>query len=195
MEQSKDIPLRKKRYLLRDSDRSGFTHRNIELVLDNGFLVSPDEYDAPPPSNRLYPDEGGVSPGDVRADPTDYGLQTNQIPHVQVMEASGTITLDRGVDNAGQYDYNKSTVYVAGSNASVTLTSNPQIAASFQSDFLVVQGAGSSVILSNGNGLRLYSSILRLDSGSLVSFIYDSTGGIWCETSRMGPNYAPLGVF
>jgi hypothetical protein len=193
MEQSKSIPLRKKKYLLRDSDRSGFTHRNVELFNDNGHLVAGDEIDAPPPSNRLYPDEGGVSFGDVRSNPTDYSVQTHET--VQYLNTASTITLNHGVDNAGQYTYNKSIVYVSGSNSEVTLDSDPQIVASVQADFLTIQGAGSSVILVNGSGLRLYTNFLRLDSGSLVTFFYDATGGLWCETSRMAPNYALTGEF
>jgi len=193
MEQSKGIPLRKKRYLLRDSDRSGFTHRNVELIYDNGSLVSGDELDAPPPSNKLYPDEGGISHGDVRANSTDYSVQTHET--LQVLNTAGTITLNRGVDNAGAYNSMKSIVYVSGSNSEVTLSSNPQISASYQGDFLVVQGAGSAILLRNGSGVRLYSSFLRLDSGSMATFFYDATGGVWCETSRMAPNFASMGEF
>jgi hypothetical protein len=193
MEQSKGIPLRKKKYLLRDSDRSGFTHRNVELFNDNGHLVSSDEFDAPPPSNRLYPDEGGVSFGDVRSNPTDYSNQTPST--VQYLNTASTISLNHGVDNAGAYTFNKSIVYVSGSNETIVLDSDPQISASVQSDILTIQGAGSSVILKNGSGLRLYSNILRLDSGSLVTFFYDATGGLWCETSRMAPNFALTGEF
>ena len=193
MDQSKGIPLRKKKYLLRDSDRSGFTHRNVELFSDNGSLVAGDEFDAPPPSNRLYPDEGGVSPGDVRSNPTDYSVQTHVT--VQSLNTASQITLNKGVDNAGQYTFNKSQVYVTGSNSAVALSSNPQIVASFHGDFVTIQGVGSSVVLNNGNGLRLYSDILRLDSGSLVTFIYDTTGSLWCETSRQSPNFALTGEF
>jgi hypothetical protein len=193
MEQSKGIPLRKKKFLLRDSDRSGFTHRNVELFLDNGFLVAGDEFDAPPPSNKLYPDEGGVSPGDVRANPTDYSQQV--ATSVQYLVAASQINLNHQVDNAGQYTYNKSIVYVSGSNSAVTLSSNPQIVASVQSDILTIQGVGSSVLLTNGNGIRLYSNYLRLDSGSIVTFIYNSTDGLWCETSRQAPNFALTGEF
>lgn len=193
MEQFKGIPLRKKKFLLRDSDRSGFTHKNVELFLDNGSLVAGDEFDAPPPSNRLYPDEGGVSPGDVRNNPTDYSVQTHET--LQVLNTASTISLNHQVDNAGQYTFIKSIVYVAGSNNSVTLNSNPQIAASNHGDLLVVQGAGSSVILRNGSGLRLYTSFLTLNSGTLVTFIYDTGGAVWCETSRQAPNFALMGEF
>lgn len=193
MEQSKGIPLRKKKYLLRDSDRSGFTHRNVELFLDNGSLVAGDEVDAPPPSNKMYPDEGGVSPGDTRNNPTDYSVQTHET--VQNLAATSQIHLNHQVDNAGQYSFNKSMVYVAGSNNLVRLTSNPQIVPSVHGDILTVQGAGSAVVLVNGNGLRLYSSSLHLDSGSLVTFIYDTAGSLWCETSRQNPNFALMGEF
>ena len=195
MEQSKGIPLRKKKYLLRDSDRSGFTHKNIELFSDNGSLVSGDEYDAPPPSDRLYPGEGEVSPGDARSDYTYYGIQSSQIAVTQVVNTASTISLNRQVDNAGQYTSTKSVVYVAGSNEAVTLSSNPQIAVSEHADIITVNGAGSAVILRNGSGLRLYSSFLRLDSGSMATFIYNSTDSLWCETSRMSPNFALTGEF
>lgn len=193
MEQSKGIPLRKKRYLLRDSDRSGFTYKNIELVKDNGFLVGGDEIDAPPPSSRLYPDEGGLSPGDVRSDPTDYSVRTHET--LQVLNTASTISLNHQVDNAGNYTSIKSIVYVAGSNAQTILSSNPQIAASHDRDILVVQGAGSAVLLRNGSGLRLYTSFLTLNSGTLVTFIYDTGGAVWCETSRQAPNFALMGEF
>lgn len=194
MEQSRGIPLRKKRYLLRDSDRDGFTRKSIELFKDNGFLVGGDEIDAPPPSNRLYLDEGGVSPGDIRVNPTDYSVQTHET--LQVLNNTSTITLNHQVDNAGQYTTIKSTVYVAGSNNLVMLVSNPQIVSSNDRDILTVQGAGSSVVLQNGNGLRLYTNYLKLDSGYMVTFIYNSTDGLWCETSRMtSQNFALTGEF
>ena len=193
MEQSKGIPLRKKKYLLRDSDRSGFTHRNVELFNDNGSLVAGDEFDAPPPSNRLYPDEGGLSPGDIRNNPTDYSSQTPVI--VQYLVAASQINMNHQVDNAGQYSFNKSLVYIGGSLGTINLSSNPQIVPSVQSDLLTIQGVGSSVILSNGNGLRLYTNKLRIDSGSMVTFFYDATAGLWCETSRMAPNFALMGEF
>ena len=152
-----------------------------------------DEFDSPPPSNRLYPDEGGISFGDVRNNPTDYSNQTPSV--TQILEASTQIHLNHQVDNAGAYTYNKSIIYISGSNAEVTLSSNPQIAPSSQADLLTIQCADSSVTLVNGNGLRLYTSFLKLDSGSLVSFFYDAMGGLWCETSRMAPNYALMGEF
>lgn len=192
---SRSIPLNKKKYLLRDSARSGFTYRNVELFLDNGQLVGGDEYDAPPPSNRLYPGEGDVSPGDIRINYTDLSNQPATISPVQTVNTASMINLNQNVDNAQQYDYNKSVVYVNGSATGVSLNSNPQIAPSFQGDFLTIQGAGTSFTLSTGRGLRLYTNTIRIDSGTMLNLIYNSTSGVWNETSRMGPNFSLQGVF
>lgn len=183
MEDSKGIPLRKSKYLLRDSDRSGFTHKNIELFLDDGHLVSGEEFDAPPPSKRLFPSEGEVSPGDTRGNYTDYGVDAKNYAVTQVLQAASQISLNRQVDNASDYTYIQSTVYVAGSNAATTLTSDPQIVASNHGDRLTVQGAGSAVLLTNGNGLQLRSA-LQLNSGTLVNLVYNATDSLWVEGSR-----------
>ena len=182
-ENQRGIPIRKKKYLLRDSDRSGFTHRNVELFLDEGHLVSGDEYDAPPPSKRLVAGEGDVSPGDTRVNYTSYAVDAKNYTTTQVLEAASQISLHREVDNAGQYTYIQSTVYVAGSNAGVALSSNPQIVASNHGDRLTVQGAGSAVSLSDGNGLNLRSAI-TLNSGTLINLVYNATDGLWVEGSR-----------
>lgn len=122
MDASRGIPLKKKRYLLRDSDRSGFTYKNVELVNDNGSLVGGDEFDAPPPSNRIYPGEGDVSPGDTRSDYTSYSVPESLQPVVQYLNTASQISLDKKTDNAGNYTYNKSIVYICGSNSNVALS-------------------------------------------------------------------------
>lgn len=190
---SKEIPLKKKKYLLRDSDRSGFTFNQSELFYDNGSLVGGDEFDAPPPSNRLYPDEGGVSPGDVRTNYTSYANVNPSI--VQTVTTASTININKLVDNAGNYTYIKSIVYVNGSANNINIASNPQISASNNGDFLVVQGAGTSFILSNGRGLRLYTKTIQMNSGTMLNLIYDATNGLWCETSRMEQNFSLTGQF
>lgn len=195
MEFSKSIPLKKKRYLLRDSDRSGFTYKNVELVLDNGSLVGGDEFDNPPPSNRLVPAEGDISPGDTRQDYTSYGTVSDQATLVQYVNTASTINLNRQVDNAGQYTHMKSIVYVCGSLNTIALNSDLQITASNHGDFLTVQGVGSSVVLKTGSGLRLYTGIIKLDSGTQLNLIYDATNGLWCETSRIGQNFSLLGAY
>lgn len=183
MGESKGIPLRKKKYLLRDSDRSGFTHRNVELFLDEGHLVSGDEFDAPPPSKRIHAGEGEVSPGSTRNNYTSYAVDPKNYTTLQVLNTASQISLNRQKDNASQYTYIQSTVYVAGSNAATSLTSNPQIVASNHGDRLTVQGAGSAVLLTNGSGLSLRSA-LQLNSGTLVNLVYNATDGLWVEGSR-----------
>lgn len=195
MESSRGIPLGKKRFLLRDSDRSGFTYKNIELVHDNGSLVGPDEFDMPPPSDRLYPGEGDVSPGDVRNDYLSYSVQSAQMISVQYVTSASTISLNRQTDNAGNYTFIKSIVYVCGSAGDILLDSNPQISPSEHGDFLAVQGVGSSVTIRSGSGLSLYTSYLKIDSGTIVNLIYNATNGVWHETSRMDPNFSFTGAF
>jgi hypothetical protein len=183
-ETQRGIPLRKKKYLLRDSDRSGFTHRNVELFLDDGHLVSGDEYDSPPPSDRLKPGEGDISPGDIRQAYTDYSVDSKNMAVVQYLTESSQIMLNRQVDNAGQYTYIQSTVYITGSLTAVSLVNNNQIVASDHGDRLTVQGVGSSVTLQSGSGLYLRTNVYTMESGSLLNLIYNATDSLWYETSR-----------
>ena len=59
------------RFKKRDSDRSGFTYKEIRLVDDEGSLVGPDEFDTPPPSNFPIGGEGDVSPGGAQRLPLE----------------------------------------------------------------------------------------------------------------------------
>ena len=58
---------RRDRFRKRDSDRSGFTHLERQLVRDKGTLVGPEEFDQPPPSSKPLGGEGEISQGDLRA--------------------------------------------------------------------------------------------------------------------------------
>ena len=185
---------KKKRYLLRDSDRSGFTFRDIELVNDKGFLVGPDEFDAPPPSDKLYPGEGDVSPGETRSNWDSY-TAVNERP-TQIVNPSDQINLVFQKDNSN-FDIKNplALFYVAGVSSQTVLTSNPQIPAGDHGDQISVKCTSNNLVLSNGNGLRLYTNIINMDSGYLVNLIYNATDGLWCETSR-GPEFGNfLGVF
>ena len=178
---------RKKRYLLRDSDRSGFTYRDVELVSDDGHLVGLDEYDAPPPSEKLYPGEGDVSPGDVRANDTSYSAPITR--PTQVIAPADQINLVFQKDNSNFDIKNPLTLfYVSGASSLTVLTSNPQIPPSAHGDKICIECTSNNLVLQNGNGLRLYSSTINMDSGYLVNLIYNATDGLWCETSR-GPAF------
>ena len=61
------IPRDKRRFLLKDSARSGFKHFRINLIKDGAFLVHPDEWDMPPPSDENLGGEGDATAFDLRA--------------------------------------------------------------------------------------------------------------------------------
>ena len=61
------IPLEKRKYLLKDSDRSGFTHYRRELVKDGVFLVHPGEKDDQPPYPKPIGGEGERGASDARS--------------------------------------------------------------------------------------------------------------------------------
>lgn len=188
---------KKKRYLLRDSDRSGYTYREVELVNDKGFLVGGDEFDTPPPSDKLYPGEGDVSPGDTRLFYQSYTDPTAQAVHIQYVTAAGGINLFFTDDNSNFEGMNSVSgwFYVVGSNSSVAITKNPQIVSAFHGDQISLECTGSSVILRNGSGLRLYTSVYRMDSGSQINLIFNATNGLWNETSRGSRVRDLLGAF
>lgn len=185
-----------KRYLLRDSDRDGFTYKYNELVSDGGFLVGPGEFDAPPPSNRLYPGEGDISPGDTRQFYTSYTDPTAAAIHVQYVTAAGGINLFFTPDNSNFKQDNSVSGYfqVAGSNANVTVTVNPQIQAAAHGKMITLECVGSAITLSNSTGLHLYTAAFRMTSGTLINMIYNATDNLWYETSR-GSTFGLLGAF
>lgn len=73
------IPREKRRFLLKDSDRSGFKHFRTELIRQGGLtarspryggpggiLVHPDEWDEPPPSSESLGGKGDGFAVDLR---------------------------------------------------------------------------------------------------------------------------------
>ena len=68
----------KRRFLLKDSDRSGFKYFRRELIKDGPWLVHPDEWDAPPPSKEPLGSEGDGAAVGIRANRT----QTDMNPAV-----------------------------------------------------------------------------------------------------------------
>lgn len=181
-------PRRKKsqRYLLRDSDRSGFTYRYVELIKDNGFLVGGDEFDAPPPSNRLYPGEGGVSPGFTRQNYTTYTTPSGLGITTQTVTPSGGVTLSFSPDNSNFQIRNPISAfeYLTGASSTTVITKNPQIAAGQHGDKICLECVGSTIILSNNSGVQLYTSIFKMTSGSIINLIYNATDSLWHEMTR-----------
>ena len=66
------IPLEKRKYLLFDSQRSGFTYFKKGLVKDNGWWVHPDERDDSPPYPKYIGGEGESNRGSPRSGRKDY---------------------------------------------------------------------------------------------------------------------------
>lgn len=166
----------------RDSDRSGFTHKEITLINDNGFLVGPEEFDAPPPSNISLGGEG-----DISGDPRPNSLTYTTPPELD--RVTRYITAAGGINPVIDYNFDDNVVvndgwlYVSGSNQNITISANPQIAAGRQGQMLTLQCVGSSILLNNGNGLDLRTHF-NMDSGAILNLFYSATDNLWHETSR-----------
>lgn len=175
---------RNKRYKLRNSDRSGFEYKEIELVNDKGSLVGADEFDTPPPSNIPLGGEGDIS-GDPRPNSsTSYATPSGLGFTVQYVTAGGGISFQSGYDKDGEPDSNLSWILVSGSNQSVDITKDPQISRASQNSVLTIECVGSGILLQDGSGLSLRSSTFLMDSGAILSLFYSQTDNLWHEESR-----------
>jgi len=172
---------KQKRYKLRDSDRSGFTFKEIELVKDGSILVGPGEVDAPPPSRQSTGGEGELDRSGIRANWDSYA-PVEERP-VQLVTAAGGILFPTVPDSQGKTDPNNSWVYVAGVSAITNLTVNPQVSAGRQNSIITIQCVSNNIILENGSGLSL-RRIFNMDSGAIINLIHNATDNLWYETSR-----------
>lgn len=167
------------RYKLRDSDRDGATRKEISMVKQGPFKIGPDEFDSPPPSKQPLGGEGDVSANpransDFATAGTAKFTALNQVPTFYIT-AGGGIT----------YASNQPWMYVAGSNLAVDISANPQISAGQQGNPLTLVCVGSDITLDNGTGLALMGSArFVMNSGSIITFLYQSGGTVWWETSR-----------
>lgn len=73
------IPLEKRKYFKKDSDRSGFTYFKRELVKDDGKWVHPEEYDEPAPFKKYIGGEGDSNLGEQRTSRKDYPTAQTEI--------------------------------------------------------------------------------------------------------------------
>jgi len=173
---------KQKQYKLKDSDRSGFTYKEIELTKDGVLLVGPGEFDAPPPSNKSTGGEGEFDRSGVRVN-WDTTTAVNTRP-IQYVTAGIGITFPTVPDSQSKTDPNNSWVYVAGSSSTIDISINPQISAGRQNSIITIQCISNNIILENSNGLVL-RSIFNMDSGAIINLIYNATDNLWHETSRM----------
>ena len=173
---------KQKKYKLRDSDRSGFTYKEIELVKDKGSLVGPDEFDTPPPSNKSLGGEELVPNPDARSGYDSYA-QVIFRPTQYVTAGSG-ITFTQTPDSQSKTDTNNQWVYISGSGSNVTLSANPQISSGYQGALFTVQSVGSTVTLIDGNGLDLRNPTFNMTSGAILVLFYSATDNLWHEVNR-----------
>ena len=163
------------RYKKRTSDFSGFDYLESEMVKEKGLWIGPDERDEPPPSKLSLGGEGEISRGEYFRVSSDIFTIDASVDNPTVY-----VTADGGITpNLHPY------MRVVGSNEAVNITANPQIAVGKEGQVLVLFGTGSSITLENGNGLALMgSSPFAINSGSVITFIYNSGNTAWNETSR-----------
>ena len=163
-------------YRLKLSDRSGFQYLKRELIKDGSSWVGPDEYDEPPPSRLSLGGEGDISRGDYFRSSTSTAIDPgNENPTFY-------ITALNGITPNTTHPYMR----VTGSNNAITITANPRIAVGREGQVLTLFCTDSSITLANGNGIATMGSRnLRLDSGSVAVFMYNTANNAWNETSRV----------
>ena len=142
-------------------------------VKDNGVMVSPDEYDQPPPSTKSLGGEGEIGTG-VRANAETTATPFDGLIPVNYLISTSTIPWNQ--DNIP--------VYVTGSLTTVTLGNNP-LSNGIHGLYISVQGVGSSVTINSGNGITIdfNKPSVVLDSGGIATLIYNATDSTWHITS------------
>ncbi len=174
------------RFKLRDSDRSGFTVREITLVRDKGRLVAPEEFDQPPPSLQSLGGEGDVS-GMPRTTVDQFTVAFTSAAAVEVLAVQAGVSITPTLPDPSDHTGNTIQGYLAvvGSLAPVTMAVTPQITAGRERQVLSVECVGSGVTFVHGSGLSLMAGRrFSMQSGSVITFQYNSANGAWSETSR-----------
>lgn len=160
------------------SERSGFDTKRIAVIKDGPILVDPGEFDEPPPSRISLGGEGDISQGDMRPNATGL-VGTNTAngygnPVVYVTAAGGIVP-----------SFTQPFMLITGSNQAVKITKVPQIVVGQQNQVLTLWCVDSGITISNGTGVTLMGSVpWIMTSGCIISFIYNTGGNAWQETSR-----------
>ena len=166
------------RFKKRDSDRSGFSFFERELVKDAPWKVAADEFDTPPPSKRSLGGEGDVS-GEPRANSAFDTIANYEIP-AEVDNPIVYVTAGGGL-SPSLHPFMR----ITGSNAAVDITANPQIARGQEGQVLTLLCIDSSITLDHGTGLNMLGSAgYAMQSGDISVFLYHTGGTVWDETSR-----------
>ena len=169
------------RFKKRSSDRSGFDFFELSLVKDKTWLVASEERDEPPPSKLSLGGEGDVS-GTPRSNSL-FDTQTG----------SGLLEVPVEVDNPTVYilaadGITPSThpfMRISGSNGTVNITADPQIARGKEGQILSLVCVDSGVQLDHGTGLNMTGSAgYMMQSGNISVLMYHTGGTVWDEVSR-----------
>ena len=181
------------RFRIYVSDRSGFeygfkpitskpnayTRESGKPVQDLGLRVSPTEFDTPPPSKLPLGGVGDINNTNVR--PNSDFTDTNAF--IVPPESVKTINyISAGISIPWNQD---PTIYITGSNSSITMSSNPQIVRGQQGQQLAFECIGSGITLNSSNGLTFdfIQPFITMQSGSIITAIYNSTDSTWHITS------------
>ena len=166
------------RYKKRDSDRSGFSFYEHELIKEPPWLVHPEDYDTPPPSKKSLGGEGDIS-GEARAN-SDWSTITNTDVPASVENPLVYILAANGI-SPSIHPFMR----ISGSNGTVNITANPQISRGIEGQVLALVCADSGVQLDHGTGLNMVGSAgYMMGSGDISVFQYHTGGTVWDETSR-----------
>lgn len=167
------------RFKKRTSQRSGFDYLENEMIKENGIWMGPDEKDNPPPSRISLGGEGDVSRGAYFRDSTSLTIDPS------VENPTFYITDSGGIVPTFSHPYMR----VTGSNNAVTIVANPSIAVGFEGQVLTLFCTDSGITIFDGNGVNLVAhQTLRMESGSVAVFMFNSGNTAWNETSRVNPN-------
>ena len=149
------------------------------MMKDGQLIVLPDEYDAPPPSKKSLGGEGDISAGEARIGADFSSITETDIP-TEVSNPVVYVTAAGGI-TPNPHPFMRLT----GSNNAVTISADPQIVRGRQNQVLTLMGVGSDITIQNGTGLATMASApFVISSGSVITFMYQSGGTVWQETSR-----------
>ena len=165
----------------KSSDRSGFDYFEISLVKDKTWKVSPDERDTPPPSKRSLGGEGEVS-GDPRAN-SNFATQTGSDLLAVPAEVDNPIVYVVAADGVSPSTH--PFMRISGSNGTVDITADPQVARGKEGQVMAFVCADSGVRFDHGTGLNMLTSAgYMMRSGDISVFQYHTGGTVWDEVSR-----------
>jgi hypothetical protein len=143
-------------------------------------LVSPEEFDTPPPSEESLGGADISGTPRTNSDTTDIPIGSEKV--VLVITAAGGINLNQ-----------EPVVLFAGTNASINISANPQISRGKATQIKAFQCVSNEVILDDGDGLAMAGSkAFVMTSGSIWNAMYDGTDNLWRELSR-GIEHGSLG--